>query len=199
MKKSLPFLLLVCLFTAFQTSCLLARGWQKIDNCRLMNNPFNDGDSFHVIANGRERIFRLYFVDCPETSDHNRAMKARIAEQSREIGLPTAEVMKMGKRASQFTTALLKAAGTFTVVTRWEDAKGDSDMKRNFAYVIVNGRGLDEQLVEAGMARVLGYPVDIPKHVLPPHGISGFEHRDKLLKIQQKAKREKKGMWQKTL
>ena len=177
------------------TNSIHARPWQRLENCQLLNNPFNDGDSFHVRANGRERIFRLYFVDCPETSDHNSAMKKRILEQSKEFGKPAQEIMKLGKTAARFTTGLLKNAGTFTVITRWEDALGDSNIKRNFAYIIVNGRGLDEQLLEAGLARVLGYPVDIPATVLPPNGINGFEHRKKLIKIQEKAKRNKVGAW----
>jgi endonuclease YncB( thermonuclease family) len=32
-----------------------------------MENASNDGDSFHVKADGEERIFRLYFVDTPES------------------------------------------------------------------------------------------------------------------------------------
>jgi hypothetical protein len=31
-----------------------------------MDNVSNDGDSFHVKADGEERIFRLYFADTPE-------------------------------------------------------------------------------------------------------------------------------------
>ena len=31
-----------------------------------MENPANDGDSFHVRAKEKEFIFRLYFVDTPE-------------------------------------------------------------------------------------------------------------------------------------
>ena len=33
--------------------------WQTLRNCRLMENESNDGDSFHVKADGKERIFRL--------------------------------------------------------------------------------------------------------------------------------------------
>ena len=38
-----------------------------LDNCVLVMNRFSDGDSFHVSAKGKEYIFRLYFVDAPET------------------------------------------------------------------------------------------------------------------------------------
>ncbi len=94
-------LLFPFVFASFTNQALPARGWTRIENCRFLENPSNDGDSFHVVANRRKRIFRLYFVDCPETSDHNKAMKARIAEQAKEFGLTTSEVMDIGKQAAK--------------------------------------------------------------------------------------------------
>jgi hypothetical protein len=44
-------------------SLACADEWQTIRNCRLIENESNDGDSFHVKADGKEHIFRLYFVD----------------------------------------------------------------------------------------------------------------------------------------
>ena len=41
--------------------------WETIRGCRLIENESNDGDSFHVEADGEEKIFRLYFVDTPES------------------------------------------------------------------------------------------------------------------------------------
>ncbi len=41
--------------------------WITLENCRLVPNPANDGDNFHASVNGKEYIFRLYFVDAPET------------------------------------------------------------------------------------------------------------------------------------
>src|SRR3954447_19104989 len=43
------------------------KDWIVLENCRLISNPANDGDSFHASAGAREYIFRLYLVDAPET------------------------------------------------------------------------------------------------------------------------------------
>jgi hypothetical protein len=39
---------------------------QMFSNVLLMDNPANDGDSFHLDASGKYIHVRLYFVDCPE-------------------------------------------------------------------------------------------------------------------------------------
>ncbi len=165
-----------------------SKTWKKIDGCTLVNNEFNDGDSFHVKASGRERIFRLHFVDCPETSDHNVEMKERVREQAKVFNLTASEVMRAGKKASEFTHAQL-SRGPFTVYTRWANAGGASEKKRFYAYIVVNGRGLDEILVENGWARVHGLPVVLPD------GTDGFKHREKLLKLEQNARRNRVGVW----
>ena len=41
--------------------------WVALTNCRYLPNPANDGDSFHVAAGNKKYLFRLYFVDAPET------------------------------------------------------------------------------------------------------------------------------------
>ena len=54
--------------------------WLTLTNCRYLPNAANDGDSFHVRAEGREYIFRLYFVDTPETDD---GIPERVKEQAK--------------------------------------------------------------------------------------------------------------------
>ena len=44
-----------------------AGDWTIYEHCRLITNPSNDGDSFHVRVGRNHYIFRLYFVDAPET------------------------------------------------------------------------------------------------------------------------------------
>ena len=44
-----------------------SKDWVVLENCQLVPNAANDGDSFHVNANGKQYMFRLYFVDAPET------------------------------------------------------------------------------------------------------------------------------------
>jgi hypothetical protein len=44
-----------------------SKDWIVLEDCRLIPNPANDGDSFHVSAGEKEYLFRLYLVDAPET------------------------------------------------------------------------------------------------------------------------------------
>ena len=56
-QSLLSIILAICL-----ASTALADEWKTLTNCRLIENESNDGDSFHVKADGEEHIFRLYFV-----------------------------------------------------------------------------------------------------------------------------------------
>ena len=65
----IPYFLL--LFLAFAPPCFgqkapPAQNFQKLENCTYVDNKWNDGDSFHVQSD-REFIFRIYFVDTPES------------------------------------------------------------------------------------------------------------------------------------
>src|SRR5215213_2454610 len=44
-----------------------SKDWVVLENCRLIANPANDGDSFHVSAGEKEYIFRLHLIDALET------------------------------------------------------------------------------------------------------------------------------------
>ena len=137
-----------------------ASDWQTLEGCELVPNKANDGDSFHVLHEGKEYIFRLYLADTPETT---LRYKDQVEEQMEAFGLDQAGVLKAGKEASEFTTKLLSKP--FQVVTCFEDARGDSDMKRHYAVVRPAGQKKDlaELLVEAGWARAYGKKTDAPK------------------------------------
>ena len=53
--------------------------WRSLQDCRLIANPSNDGDSFHVSAGEQEYVLRLYLVDAPEIDAGN---PARLVEQA---------------------------------------------------------------------------------------------------------------------
>ena len=55
------------------------KDWITLDQCQLIPNKANDGDSFHVQANDNEYLVRLYFVDAPETASIG---PARLIEQA---------------------------------------------------------------------------------------------------------------------
>src|SRR5207253_784664 len=57
--------------------------WVALHGCHFLRKRANDGDSFHVSVSGKEYIFRLYFVDAPETTTEFRD---RVEEQAKYFG-----------------------------------------------------------------------------------------------------------------
>lgn len=160
--------------------------WETIRECRLIEHAANDGDSFHVDADGEERLFRLYFVDTPETEDDGR-MADRIAEQAELFGISEEENLEMGKKAAAFTRAVLSRP--FTVTTRGQDARGASAIKREYAFVeTADGEDLGEMLVSRGLARSYGEDATTPSE-------SASDLRAKYDGLEAQAKRERVGVW----
>jgi endonuclease YncB( thermonuclease family) len=149
----------------------------------LIKRP-NDGDSFHISVEGHEYIFRLYFVDAPETSAEFRD---RVEEQAKYFGVTVDQVLEVGDLAKQFTRE--KLTEPFLVRTCWEDAGGRSRMQRFYAFVQTRTGDLGEQLVENGLAR--SHPA-----TAKPEGLtSAAAEWRKLVALEQKAKHEKVGGW----
>ena len=132
-------------------------GWVTYDNCRLLPNLANDGDSFHVRADGREYIFRLYFVDTPETEAN---FPQRVAQQARYFAVTVPQVLQIGKEAERFTRA--KLTRPFSIITRKQDARGESRLRRYFAFVEIDHADLAEELVAHGLARIYGATAQAP-------------------------------------
>ena len=149
----------------------------------LVKRP-NDGDSFHVSVAGKEYIFRLYFVDAPETDTEFRD---RVEEQAQYFGVSVDDVVKVGELAKNYTRE--KLIQPFIVRTCWEDAMGRSRLPRYFAFVQTNNGDLGEQLVENGLAR-------IHESATKPEGLASakVEWR-KLQTLEKKARAEKVGGW----
>ena len=158
--------------------------WVTLENCRLVSNPANDGDSFHVSADGKEYLFRLYFVDAPETDAAN---PARLIEQAKHFGISVPQVIEMGEAAKEFTQE--KLAEPFTVVTRMANAMGRSNTERFYAFVQTKDGDLGEQLVAHGLARIYG------RRVTPPGASSSAAERQKLEELEAEAKQHKLGGW----
>jgi endonuclease YncB( thermonuclease family) len=171
---------------AVLSSTALANDWETISNCRLMENESNDGDSFHVKADGEERIFRLYFVDAPESEDGGRVAE-RIKEQAELFGITEEESIEMGKKAAAFTRSVLSRP--FKVTTRGQNALGASQLKREYAFVTTaDGEDLGEMLISRGMARSFGEDAATDRE-------SSSELRAKYDRLEAKARRERLGAW----
>ena len=158
--------------------------WIVLENCRLILNPANDGDSFHVSAGSEEYIFRLSLVDAPETEGMD---PRRLIEQAQHFEITVPQAIEVGEAAKAFTRE--KLAEPFTVFTRRSDAMGRSKIERLYAFVQTKEGDLGEQLVRNGLARVHG------ARVIPP-GVSGLQpERQKLQLFEDEAKQEKIGGW----
>lgn len=167
------------------TATSFGRGpWTTLENCRYLGKRANDGDSFHISVSGKEYLFRLYFVDAPETDSE---FPARIRAQAKSFGLTENQVLKLGKLAKAFTRE--KLSRPFVVRTCWQDAKGRSRKQRFYAFVQTHNGDLGEQLVENGLARRYGATAK------PSELSSAPEEWQKLANLEEKAKHEKVGGW----
>src|SRR5690242_3096411 len=98
-----------------------SKDWIVLNNCHLIANPANDGDSFHVSAGGKEYVFRLYLVDAPETDE---MVPRRLVDQAKYFGITVPQAIEVGRAAQEFTRQ--KLSEPFTVFTHLSDAMGQS-------------------------------------------------------------------------
>jgi DNA uptake protein ComE-like DNA-binding protein len=161
-----------------------SKDWAVLENCRLIVNPANDGDSFHVSAGTNEYIFRLYLVDAPETDEMT---PGRLVAQAKYFGITVPQAIEVGRAAKEFTREKLSAP--FTVFTRMSDAMGQSRLERFYAFVQTKEGDLGEQLVRNGLARNYGF-----KGVPPGLRNSRLE-LEKLQQFEVEAKKEGIGGW----
>jgi endonuclease YncB( thermonuclease family)/predicted flap endonuclease-1-like 5' DNA nuclease len=161
-----------------------SKDWTMLENCRLIANPANDGDSFHVSAGANEYIFRLYLVDAPETDEMT---PGRLVKQAKYFGITVPQAIEVGRAATEFTREKLSAP--FTVFTHMSDAMGQSRIERFYAYVQTKDGDLGEGLVRNGLARIYGF------HAVAP-GIRNLRvEMEKLQQFENQAKQEKIGAW----
>jgi endonuclease YncB( thermonuclease family) len=160
------------------------KDWIVLQNCRLILNPANDGDSFHVSAGPREYIFRLYLVDAPETDEMT---PGRLVEQAKYFGITVPQAIEVGRAAKEFTREKLSAP--FTVFTHMSDAMGQSRIERFYGYVETKEGDLGEQLVRNGLARIYGFKA------APPGIRSSRVEAEKLQQFENQARQEKIGAW----
>ena len=159
-----------------------SKDWIVLKDCRLIANPANDGDSFHVSAGDKEYLFRLYFVDAPET---DAMVPGRLVEQAKYFGITVPQAIEVGQAAKEFVRGRLSA--TFTVFTHMSGAMGQSRLERFYAFVQTKDGDLGEQLVRNGLARPYGFKA------APPGLQSSRIEVDKLQQLEDEAKREKIG------
>jgi DNA uptake protein ComE-like DNA-binding protein len=161
-----------------------SKDWIVLENCRLIPNPANDADSFHISVGSSEYIFRLYLVDAPET---DALTPGRLVEQSKYFKITVPQVIEVGEAAKEFTRK--KLSEPFTVFTRMSDAMGRSKLERFYAFVQTNEGDLGEQLVRNGLARVYG------AKAIPPGFSTARPELKRLQELEDEARKDKIGGW----
>jgi competence ComEA-like helix-hairpin-helix protein len=158
--------------------------WVVLENCRLILNPANDGDSFHISSADKEYVVRLYLVDAPEiegTDPH------RLIDQARYFDITVPQAIEVGEAARDFARERLSEP--FRVFTRMAAGMGRSNIPRVYGFLQTEEGDLGEQLVRDGLARIYG------AKVVPP----GFESvQPEIIKLEQledAARKEKIGGW----
>ena len=150
-----------------------------------MTNSVMDGDSFRVLHQDREYIFRLYFVDAPEG---DTTLTERAKDQAAYFGISPGDVSRAAKLASQFTRDTLSGKD-IKVITRWRNAMGRSTLARFYAIVFVNDSNLAEDLVANGLARIYGLRANWPD------GPRSTTFINKLKNLELTAREQKRGVW----
>lgn len=122
-----------------------------------------DGDTIHVTFNGKSEKVRLLLVDTPETSH------PRLGEQP------------FGKEAKKFTTDKIENAEKIEL--EFDIGPKRDKYYRLLAYVYVDDKMLQEELLSQGFARVA--------YIYPPN----TRYVDQFNKFQKQAQQESKGIW----
>ena len=177
--------LMLSLCALFVAGNLQAREpWVTLKDCHYVANEANDGDSFHVRSGNRKYLFRLYFVDAPET---DLEFGDRVNEQAKYFGVTPPQTVQVGEVAKSFVRA--KLLHPFIVRTCMQDALGRSKMERFYAFIEVDHRDLGEELVANGLARLHGTDSR-------PPGMNSVEVEwQKLEQLERAAKQQKVGAW----
>lgn len=162
-----------------------SRRFVRYDNCEFVPTAYTDGDSFRVRIGAEEFVFRLYYVDAPESDER---FPDRNAEQVRYFGIMPAESLAAGSAAKEYVRELLTGK-KFTVFTRWASALESSRLPRYYAIVELEGRGLAELLVENGFARLHGISV------IHPNGTKADAYIVMLSGLERSAKANGAGAW----
>ncbi len=169
--------------------------YEVFRDCRLEEARGNDGDSFLVrLPDGRKALFRLYFVDTPESAfkrySSGETNYRRISDQARQMGGITPEqAVEVGQQAKKFTLGLLGRA-PFVIHTRWDSPFND-DRYHAFVEVAKDGGSvwLHELLIENGLARIKTKPAELPD------GTPAARQKERLAELQRDAKDARQGAW----
>ena len=166
--------------------------YEIITDCRLEDDPANDGDTFRVATPKGSQLFRLYWV---QTVQMNGGSPAAIREAMDHFGLKTEEQLReLAVEARDFTLNTLRSVH-FRLVTRWEKDPVDGAWLC-FAYA---SDGAPDRPALQNMALLLvqnGLAVIRPcNRPLPEPETSAGDFQNQLTAAEADAKRTLSGGW----
>ncbi len=158
--------------------------WTMFDNCALIPNKSNDGDSFHIKANETEYLIRIYLVDAPEIENVGAD---RLVEQADYFGVTVPQVIEIGRRAKALVDQELSQP--FSVATHMASGLGRSKIQRFYGFVRTKDGDIGELLVFNGLARIHG------TKSAPPGIASSADEITRLQDLERQAKEAHRGGW----
>ena len=171
--------------------------YEILENCTLVNHKHNDGDSFHIKhAKGQSEI-RLYFVDTAESAYKTYAggknNGERLAQQGKYFGgLSRDQTANLGQLGKERTMSLIKGV-KFKVITKWQKVTNKQTEKRIHAFIILEKDDteyyLHELLTQEGLVRLSTWGSDLPD------GTSWKTQKERLIAMENDAKKRKVGAW----
>ncbi|MDD4736275.1 MAG: thermonuclease family protein, partial [Kiritimatiellae bacterium] len=166
--------------------------WKVLENCTYVpNDSANDGDSFWLQHKRKKMKIRLYFVDCPESTDDEAWAEGRLDDQAEYFNSDAEGMLRTGLQAKKFAQKILSGKDGFTVYTKMQTAMGRGKT-RYYAMVEVDGRFLSEWLTENGLVRINKRTMISG---LLPNKMSVDKYEHHLRKLEQQAKRDELGGW----
>ena len=135
-----------------------------------------DGDTFHIILNGKLEKIRLIGIDTPESRINAKTKKD--AERSNQN---VSQIISLGKAATKYVKTLVKPGDEINLEL---DVQTRDRYGRLLVYVYIkDGRMLNELIVGNGYASPLTYPPNV-KYV------------ELFQSAYKKAREENKGLWE---
>lgn len=164
--------------------------FEVFPKAQLVESKNNEADTLRIKPSptAEEAVFRLYFVDAPETT---LASPQTVQEQARWFVTTQEKVLKAGVEATAYVTELLRKH-PFMLYTRWASVPNSSRYYAMIKVALKPGEytHLDELLMRAGYARAGGVACDPPEGVLDAN-----DYGLRLVKLGTKAREEKVGIW----
>ena len=162
--------------------------YQVLTNCRLEDDPANDGDVFTVVHPQGTHRFTLYWVSTIKTTGGSPEGTREFADH---FGIQTEDRLRLaGAEAAQFTTNLLRNR-PFRIATKWEkDAAGNF---LAFAYLDDGVTGLQNLallLVQNGLAIIKPCSRELPEEK-----ITAGDFHNLLTKAEDEARANRSGAW----